>query len=93
MPEPKILTRLKSQLRAKGMNPGQAEAVATKKLQQAGNLKPGTQQATAKGVRRGAMGAAGRAIDRAVQASGGRHSKADYVYSKKTNRATLKGGK
>lgn len=93
MPEPKILTRLKGQLRAKGMSPGHAEAVATKKLQQSGNLKPGTQVATTKGVKRGEMGAAGRAIDRAVTYSGNKHKPSDYSYSKKTNRATLKGGK
>jgi hypothetical protein len=91
--KPKILSRLEGQLRAKGMSPGEAAAVATKKLQASGNLKPGTAEATAKGVKRGAMGAAGRAIDRAVTYGGNKHKPSDYSYSKKTNRATLKGGK
>lgn len=90
MAEPKIFTRLKSQLRTKGMNPGQAAAVATKTLQKSGSLKKGSTQATAKGVKRGEMGAAGRAKDRAVRYGGGKHSAKDYTYSKKTNRATLK---
>jgi hypothetical protein len=86
---PKILTRLTSQLQAKGMSPGEARAVATKTLQKAGDLKPGTNQATAKGIQRGDMGAAGRAKDRAAKKS--THPTTDYTYSAKTNRATLKG--
>jgi hypothetical protein len=86
--EPKILTRLKSQLRAKGMNPGQAAAVAQKTLQKSGSLKKGTATATHKGDRRSAMGAAGRAKDRAAHASG--HKASAYSYNSKTNRARLK---
>lgn len=83
---PKILERLVSQLQAKGMDKSQAYAVATSQQQKAGNLKKGTQELTAKGAKRQAMGAAGRAKDRAAKAGGGKAS--DYVYSKKTNRAT-----
>lgn len=43
---------------------------------------------TSKGKKRQAMGAAGRAKDRAAKASG-RSAKA-YKYNKRTNRATLK---
>jgi hypothetical protein len=88
MPEPAILTRLKSQLRAKGMNPGQAAAVAQKTLQRSGSFKKGSATATAKGDRRSAMGAAGRAKDRASKASG--HKARDYKYDPKTNRASLR---
>ena len=77
---------------AKGMPKSQAFTVATETLQRTGVLKPGTEELTAKGVERQAMGAEGRAKDRAATYSGGRHKPSDYVYSKKTNRATLKGG-
>jgi hypothetical protein len=86
---PKILERLVGQLEAKGMPKSQAFAVATSQQQKAGNLKKGTQELTPKGAKRQAMGAEGRAKDRAAKASGNNSS--DYVYSKKTNRATLKG--
>lgn len=83
---PKILERLVGQLQAKGMDKSKAYAIATSQQQKAGNLKKGTQELTAKGARRQAMGAEGRAKDRAAKAAGGKPS--DYVYSKKTNRAT-----
>lgn len=85
---PAILERLVSQLRAKGKSKSSAFAIATAALQRSGNLKPGTQQATPKGNRRGAMTPAQRAKDRASKISG--KSKSKYKYSKKTNRATLK---
>jgi hypothetical protein len=85
---PKILNRLVGQLEKKGMNQGQAFAVATKTLQKSGSLKPGSQDMTAKGKARSAMGAAGRAKDRASAASG--HSKGDYKYNQLTNTARLK---
>ena len=85
---PAILDRLVSQLKAKGMSTSEAFAIATKQLQKAGDLKPGSTQATSKGNTRGAMGAAGRAKDRAAKTAGRKTS--DYTYSSKTNRATLK---
>ena len=87
MSAPPILTRLKSQLRAKGMSPGMAAAVATKTLQKSGSLKKGSTQATARGNERSKMGASGRAKDRSAKASG--HKASEFTYSKKTNRATL----
>jgi hypothetical protein len=72
-------------LKAKGTPESSAWAIATKQQQKAGNLKPGTQDLTAKGAKRQAMGAAGRAKDRAAKAGGG--SPSDYTYSKKTNQA------
>lgn len=85
---PAIVKRLRSQLQAKGMNPGQAAAVANKTLQNSGVLKSGSMTLTDKGKKRQKMGAAGRAKDRASERSG--KSVKDYIYSKKTNRATLK---
>ena len=85
---PKILERLVGQLEAKGKPKSAAYAIATAALQRSGNLKPGTQKATAKGARRGNMSAAARAKDRASKKSGRKTSA--YKYSSKTNRATLK---
>ena len=51
---PKILDRLVRQLKAKG-NVDNPYAVATATLQRSGSLKPGTAQATKKGIRRGNM--------------------------------------
>lgn len=79
------------QLRAKGKSKQAAFAIATKALQKSGNLKKGTQEATAKGARRGKMTPAERAKDRASKRSS--HKKSEYKYSSKTNRATLKGKK
>ena len=87
---PQIMDRLVSQLKKKGMNRAQAYAVATKTLQKSGSLKKGSNKLTSKGKKRQAMGASGRAKDRAATKSG--KSKSSYVYSKKTNRATLKRG-
>lgn len=86
---PKILIRLVSQLKAKGVSKAAAYAIATKSLQKAGDLETGSQRATAKGTRRGKMTPAARAKDRASKRS--KHKTTDYKYSSKTNRATLKG--
>ena len=84
----KILDRLVSQLKAKGMPEKAAFAIATKKLQDTGNLKKGTAKATRKGVTRGNMTAGQRAMQRAAKLSGKPVSA--YKYNPKTNRATLK---
>jgi len=86
---PKILDRLVNQLKAK--NVANPYAVATSQLQKSGVLKKGTQKLTPKGAKRQAMGAEGRAKDRAAKYSGKKSS--EFVYSKKTNRATLKNKK
>jgi hypothetical protein len=83
-----ILKRLTEQLEKKGMPVGEAVAVATKKLQAAGDIKKGSTKETPKGKTRTAMGAAGRAKDRASKKSGTPVS--GYKYSTKTNRATKK---
>ena len=85
---PAILERLVSQLRAKGKSKSSAFAIATSALQKSGNLKKGTQKATAKGARRGKMSPGQRAKDRAAKYSGNKTK--DYSYNKSTNRATKK---
>jgi len=85
MAQPKILKRLVSQLVGNGMSKGQALAVATKKLQDSGNLKKGTTEATKKGIARGNMTPGERAKDRAAKESGGKPS--DYKYNAKNNTA------
>lgn len=82
---PKILERLVGQLQAKGKDKSSAYAIATSTLQKSGSLDKHA-ELTKKGAKRQAMGAAGRAKDRAAKASGGKSS--DYTYSSKTNRAT-----
>jgi len=85
---PKILERLVRQLKAKGKSDSAAHAIAVSALQKSGNLKPGTQTATSKGIRRGNMTPAERAKDRAAKKSG--RKKSEFKYNAKTNRATLK---
>lgn len=86
---PAILDRLVSQLRAKGKSRSSAFAIATAALQRSGNLKKGSQEATAKGKKRGKMTPSQRAKDRASKKSG--HSSSSYKYNSKSNLATLKG--
>lgn len=85
---PKILERLVSQLQAKGHDKASSYAIATKALQRSGNLKPGSTEPTAKGVKRGNMTPGERAKDRQARYDGGKPS--DYKYNKKTNIATKK---
>lgn len=86
---PAILDRLISQLQAKGYSKSSASAIATRALQRSGNLKPGTQQATAKGAQRGSMSPGERAKDRASKYSKGKHKSSDYSYDASTNRSKL----
>ena len=85
MPEAKILTRLKHQLKQKGKSPEEAQRIAVAALQRAGNLKKGSTEPTAKGVVRGNMTPAERAKDRAVKYRGG--TTADYKYKVSNNTA------
>lgn len=87
---PAILERLVSQLKAKGYSKSSAFAIATKALQKSGNLKKGTQEATAKGKRRGSMSPGQRAKDRATKYSKGKHKSSEYKYNSKTNIASLR---
>jgi hypothetical protein len=86
--EPKILKRLVSQLKAKGMNASKAYPVAVSQLQKAGVLGAGSTDLTPLGAVRDQMSAEERAIDRAAKYSG--RNPEEFVYSSKTNRATLK---
>ena len=79
-----IVKRLTNQLRSKGIKGAKGMAIA--KLTEYGSLKDG--KLTEKGKKRQAMGASGRAKDRAAKDSG--RSVTEYKYDKKTNRATLK---
>lgn len=85
---PKILERLVGQLQAKGKSKSAAFAIATSALQKSGNLKKGTNKATAKGAKRGSMSPAQRAKGRASKKS--KHKTTEYKYNSRTNRATLK---
>lgn len=86
----KLLDRLMRQLLAKGKDEKAAHAIATSALMKSGSLDKNGKP-TAKGIRRGNMTPAERAIDRAVKTSGRRTS--EYKYNSKTNRATLKHGR
>ncbi len=83
----KLETRLSRQLASKGVKDAKGTAIAIMKsrgqMNDDGSL-------TAEGKKRQAMGADGRAKDRAAKQSGGAHKASDYVYDKRTNRATLK---
>lgn len=84
-----ILDRLKEQLvNDRGMSKAQAHDVAVTTLTLSGSVQPGSTRLTPKGVERSEMGAKGRAIDRAATRSG--HDPSEFVYSSKTNRATLR---
>ena len=77
-----LLTRLTSQLRAKGVKG--AKAMASALLTKRGQMKNG--KLTSTGKKRQALGNAGRAKDRAAKRSGGKPT--DYKYNPKTNQAT-----
>lgn len=85
---PKILRRLMAQLMDTGISVDKAGAIATKKLQQQGILKPGSMELTEYGVQRDEMSAGDRAIDRQSRRTG--RGAQDYEYSPDTNRATVK---
>lgn len=72
-------TRLTRQLAARGVKGARGMAIAL--MTKRGQLKDG--KLTSEGKTRQAMGASGRAKDRAVKRSGGKPS--DYSYNSKTN--------
>jgi len=57
---PKILEEAVKKIEKKGTPKSRAYAIATKTLQKAGDLKPGSVAATKKGAKRGKMTAAER---------------------------------
>lgn len=86
---PAILERLVKQLQAKGKSKSSAFAIATSALQKSGNLKKGTQEATAKGQKRGEMTPGQRSKDRAAKYSKGKHKPSDFKYASKSNTSRL----
>jgi len=62
---PAILDDAVKRLEEKGYSKDSAYAIATKTLQESGDLREGTQEATRKGKRRGEMSRATRAKTRA----------------------------
>lgn len=79
-----LLTRLTRQLAASGTPDARDEAIRI--LRERGHMHPVTEQLTAAGRKREAMGPAKRAIDRASKASG--RPASDYKYTR--GRAVLK---
>lgn len=80
--QPKILTRLIYQLKKNGKSSIEARRIAVAALQRSGNLKQGTETATKKGIERGNMTPAERAIDRAKKRRPG-----NYKYNPHNNTA------
>lgn len=82
-----LVARLTSQLASRGVENPHSEAVSILKtrghLDSDGNL-------TKEGKARQALGAEGRAKDRAAKYAGGKRKASDYTYNRKTNQATLK---
>jgi hypothetical protein len=87
---PKILERLVSQLKAKGYSESASRAIAVSSLQKSGNLKKGSEEPTAKGIRRGNMTPEQRAKDRASKYSTTGRKPDEFKYDPKTNRTKLK---
>jgi hypothetical protein len=81
-----LLQQLTKQLETSGTKDARNKAIAI--LRDRGHMHPDSERLTAEGQKRDAMGAAGRAIDRASKASG--KPSHHYEYNPHTNRATLK---
>ncbi len=65
---PALLERAVTKIKAKGYSKQSAYAIATARLQKAGDLKPGTTVATSKGIMRGKKTPAQlQAMDRATK--------------------------
>lgn len=82
-----IVARLTNQLASKGVKGAKNMAVGL--LKKYGEVSS-SGKLTAKGKKRQALGAAGRAKSRAVKASGGKNKSSDYKYNPKTNRVKKK---
>lgn len=80
-----LINRLTDQLAAGGQKDAKAEAIAI--LQKRGHVDANG-NLTPEGLKRQNLGPAGRAKDRAAKASD--HKASEYVYNRKTNKATLK---
>lgn len=83
-----LTERLTEQLKDSGTSPTEARGMALSILRDRGHVHPNSETLTAEGERRDQMGAAGRAIDRAVRASGKPAN--HFTYDTTTNRAVRK---
>ena len=83
-----LIERLTEQLKDTGTPAHKARDMALSILRERGHVEKHSEQLTAEGKRRDAMGAAGRAIDRASKASGRPGHR--FEYDTRTNRAILK---
>jgi hypothetical protein len=83
-----IVERLTSQIQAQGKSKKDAQAIAVARLRNTGSLKKNGAGLTAKGKEKQALGAAGRAKQRAADKLNRKPS--DFKYNPRTNRATLK---
>lgn len=83
-----LIERLTEQLMDSGTAPHVARDMALSILRDRGHVEKHSEALTAEGRRRDAMGAAGRAIDRAAKATG--RQAHEFTYDTSTNRATLK---
>jgi hypothetical protein len=83
-----LVDRLTQQLKDSGTRHDVARDTALSILRERGHVHPDREELTEEGKRRDAMGAAGRAVDRATKTSG--RPAHDYEYDARTNRATLK---
>jgi hypothetical protein len=83
-----LIERLTEQLKDSGTLSHEARGMALSILRERGHVHPVWETLTEEGKRRDALGAAGRAIDRASKASG--RPASAYVYDPRTNRAVLK---
>lgn len=83
-----LIERLTEQLKDSGTAHHEARGMALNILRDRGHVEKHSEELTAEGQRRDAMGAAGRAIDRASKTTG--NAKHGYVYDPRTNRAVLK---
>jgi hypothetical protein len=81
-----LFTRLKRQLIGSGMPAEEAHEEAKKILRERGHMYQNSERLTKEGLRRQAMGPAGRAITRAAKQSGRPASDFEYV----SGRARLK---
>lgn len=83
-----LIERLTEQLKDSGTSSHEARGMALSILRDRGHVERHSEQLTAEGQKRDAMGAAGRAIDRAAKAS--KKAERDFTYDPATNRAVPK---
>lgn len=83
-----LIERLTEQLKDSGTPLDDARGLALSILRDRGHVEQYSEALTAEGARRDAMGAEGRALDRAAKASG--RPANHFTYDRQTNRAVRK---